>query len=67
MKKLHDAFRPSGVLFSSNPRGHREGRNGERNGNNMEFEATSSSLEQAGFDIVHHYYRPENQPREPQP
>ncbi|MEM7392969.1 MAG: class I SAM-dependent methyltransferase, partial [Verrucomicrobiota bacterium] len=67
LKKLHQALKPAGILFSSNPRGRHEGWNDRRYGNYMEFEASRSYLEQAGFEILHHYYRPANQPRANQP
>ncbi len=65
--QLHSALRPDGILFSSNPRGGSEGWQGPRYGHYMELENTQSFLEQAGFKIRHHYYRPEGQPREQQP
>ena len=67
LKQLHRALRPEGILFSSNPRGSSEGWNGPRYGHYMELEVTESFLEQAGFKIIHHYYRPEGQPLELQP
>jgi len=67
LKQLHRALRPGGILFSSNPRGSSEGWNGPRYGHYMELEVTESFLEQAGFKIIHHYYRPEGQPRDSQP
>jgi len=67
LKQLHRALRPGGILFSSNPRGSTEGWQGERYGHYMEFEISMSYLEEAGFKIIHHYYRPENKPREQQP
>jgi len=67
LSQLHRALRPDGVLFSSNPRGSSEGWNGPRYGHYMELEITQAFLEQAGFKIMHHYYRPEGQPRELQP
>lgn len=65
--ELFAALRPGGVLFSSNPRGDGEGMNGPRYGNYMEFEAYAALLEAAGFEVVHHYYRPKDKPREEQP
>ena len=67
LHKLHHALRPEGVLFASNPRGNAEGWQGERYGHYMEFEASKVYLEQAGFKIVHHYYRPEGKSIEQQP
>jgi SAM-dependent methyltransferase len=60
-------LRPGGVLFTSNPRGDAEGWQGSRYGNFMEFEKSKSVLQQAGFTIIDHYYRPEGQPRNRQP
>lgn len=65
--QLHRALRPGGILFSSNPRGNSEGWQGERYGHYMEIETSVSYLEQSGFKIIHHYYRPEGKPREQQP
>jgi len=67
LSKLHRVLRPEGVLFASNPRGNAEGWQGERYGHYMEFEASKVYLEQAGFKIVHHYYRPEGKSIEQQP
>ena len=65
--QLHRALRPDGILFSSNPRGNSEGWNGPRYGHYMELGPTEVFLKKAGFDIMHHYYRPEGLPREQQP
>ena len=65
--ELRRALRPSGILFSSNPRGSAEGWQGQRYGHYMEFDVNRVYLEQAGFEIIHHYYRPEGKPREQQP
>ncbi|MDX8406395.1 MAG: class I SAM-dependent methyltransferase [Mariprofundus sp.] len=67
LSSLHRALRPGGILFSSNPRGNSEGWNGSRYGHYMELETSRLFLQQAGFTILHHYYRPETQPREQQP
>jgi len=32
----------------------------------MEFEPSKVYLENAGFKVIHHYYRPEDKPREQQ-
>ena len=63
----HRALRAGGVLFTSNPRGAAEGWQGERYSHYMEFEVSKSYLEQAGFSILDHYYRPEGKPRNEQP
>ena len=63
----NQALREGGALFTSNPRGNAEGWQGQRYGNYMEFEENNACLEQAGFTLVHHYYRPEGKPRDQQP
>jgi SAM-dependent methyltransferase len=65
--QLHRALRPGGILFSSNPRGDSEGWQGERYGHYMEIETSKVYLEQSGFKVIHHYYRPDGKPREQQP
>jgi len=65
--ELRAALRPGGILFSSNPRGDREGWSGQRYGNFMEFEESAACLEAAGFTVLDHYYRPEGLPRASQP
>ena len=62
----HRALKPQGVLFMSNPRGNAEGWQGDRYGHYIEFEVSRLHLEQAGFSILDHYYRPEGKPREEQ-
>jgi SAM-dependent methyltransferase len=70
-KVLQDLFaslKAGGVLFSSNPRGHNEeGWNGERYGSYYDFDTWQQFMEAAGFEAVHHYYRPPNLPRAQQP
>ena len=65
--ELHRALRPGGILFSSNPRGNTEGWQGQRYGHYMEFEANEAYLDQSGFKVIHHYYRPSDKPRDQQP
>jgi len=67
LKKLHACLREGGVLFSSNPRGNAEGWQGDRYGHYIELEASQHFLEQAGFELLDHYYRPAGKPREQQP
>jgi len=65
--ELHRALRPGGILFSSNPRGNGEGWQGQRYGHYMEFDSYKAYLDQSGFRIINHYYRPAGKPREQQP
>jgi SAM-dependent methyltransferase len=67
LEQLHSALRPSGILFSSNPRGEAEGWQGKRYGHYMEIGNSQRYLEQSGFKIIRHYYRPEGKPRDQQP
>ncbi|MEM7020128.1 MAG: class I SAM-dependent methyltransferase [Pseudomonadota bacterium] len=67
LSELHDALRPGGILFSSSPRGNQEGWNGLRYGNYMEFETSQQYLQDAGFQVLQHYYRPTGKPRDEQP
>jgi SAM-dependent methyltransferase len=63
----HNALKPQGILFTSNPRGNAEGWQGDRYGHYMELEKSQLYLEQAGFSILDHYYRPHGKPRHEQP
>ncbi|ORU90911.1 MAG: methyltransferase [Cycloclasticus sp. symbiont of Poecilosclerida sp. M] len=67
LKKLHAALRPNGVMFTSNPRGNAEGWQGQRYGYYLELKTSEQFLQQAGFKILHHYYRPKGLPIEQQP
>ena len=67
LTQCHRALRAGGVLFMSNPRGDAEGWQGERYGHYMELEESKFCLEQAGFSIIDHYYRPEGKPLHQQP
>lgn len=67
LKACHHALRERGILFSSNPRGSDEGWSGERYGHYMEFDVCQRFWHDAGFDVLHHYYRPEGVPRQQQP
>ena len=67
LRELHSALRKDGILFSSNPRGNAEGWQGQRYGHYMEIEASETILEQSGFSIIEHYFRPSGKPREQQP
>jgi SAM-dependent methyltransferase len=66
--ELATALKPRGVLFASNPRGHdEEGWHGGRYGVFHSLAAWRAFLDQAGFEEIHHYYRPPGLPREQQP
>ncbi len=68
LRELHASLRSEGVLFSSNPRGgDKEGWQGGRYGAYHEFEAWRAFALDAGFEELHHYYRPRGLPREQQP
>ena len=67
LNELHGALRSSGILFFSNPRGNDEGWQGQRYGQYMELNTSQFYLEAAGFEILHHYYRPSGKPRHEQP
>ena len=68
LRALHQALKPSGVLFSSNPRGDdQEGWNGDRYGVFHEWESWRGFMTAAGFVELDHYFRPAGLPREQQP
>ena len=68
LRELHAALKPSGVLFSSNPRGDDdEGWNGGRFGGHYRLDTWRGLMTDAGFAELAHYYRPEGLPREQQP
>ncbi len=67
LRELCNTLQPGGILFTSNPRGNGEGWSGQRYGNFMEYEDSRALLQECGFSLVDHYYRPEGQPREAQP
>lgn len=68
LNALHTTLDTSGVLFSSNPRGdNRAGWQGERYCVFHDLEQWRKYLNDAGFDEIHHYYRPEGLPRAQQP
>jgi 2-polyprenyl-3-methyl-5-hydroxy-6-metoxy-1,4-benzoquinol methylase len=67
LKKLRESLRPDGILFTSNPRGSEEAWYGQRYGHYLELETSKNFLNQAGFEVLHHYYRPEGKPIEQQP
>lgn len=65
--ELNAALKWGGILFCSNPRGNAEGWSGNRYGCHFELERWLSYFEAAGFELVHHYYRPEGLPISQQP
>jgi SAM-dependent methyltransferase len=68
LKQLSDALKPNGVLFSSNPRGsNQEGWQGDRYCVFHDYTVWTNFMSRADFIEIHHYYRPEGQPREQQP
>ena len=68
LKELWATLKPSGVLFSSNPRGdNEEGWNGERYGVYYNLERWRELVTGAGFVEITHYYRPPGLPRAQQP
>ncbi len=68
LRELHDALKPRGVFFSSNPRGDdAEGWSGTRYGAYHTIEAWRAFVTAAGFDEIAHYYRPTGKPRDQQP
>ncbi|MCY4045362.1 MAG: class I SAM-dependent methyltransferase [Cellvibrionales bacterium] len=60
-------LRPGGALMMSLPRGNFEGVRNQRYVNLMEFSQVKNLLEQAGLEVVSHYYRPAGRPLDQQP
>lgn len=68
LQQLHCTLKPSGVLFSSNPRGSgQEGWNGDRYGAFHDWPTWQRYLTASGFIEVEHFYRPTGLPIEQQP
>jgi SAM-dependent methyltransferase len=68
LQQCHDALRPEGVLFSSNPHGaNEEGWNRGRYGAYHDIAAWRRYLSDAHFLELEHYYRPTGLPRAQQP
>ena len=65
--QLYISLKSGGVLFCSNPRGDGEYFDGTRYGNYMEFPDYEDFLQESGFEIIDHYYRPHGFQREEQP
>ena len=76
LEGLHRALRPGGVLFSSNAHGFGEDREGWTDGRTpgnsswvcwMSEASWTSTMQDAGFELLDLYYRPPGKPREQQP
>lgn len=73
LRELHAALKPGGVLFSSNPRVMNpngvmeEGFSGERFCCYHTLESWRHYCTDAGFEELHHYYRPDGKPLSQQP
>jgi SAM-dependent methyltransferase len=67
LAELHAALRPGGILFTSNPRGDGEGWSGQRYGHYMQLDTSAAFLENAGFELITHYFRPSGKPLHEQP
>lgn len=68
LDKLRQTLRPDGVLFCSNPRGPDiEQQNGDRFGCYLTLQTWREFVENAGFSLLEHYYRPPGRPRSEQP
>ena len=65
--QLWSALRPGGVLFTSSPRGSEEGWVGQRFGHYMELDVSTRFFNEAGFEVLTHYYRPQGKPIHEQP
>lgn len=67
LRQLWATLKPRGVLVCSNPRGQTEGWQGERYGCYLQLDGWRQLFEAAGFELLHHYYRPHGLPRAEQP
>ena len=68
LRELWETLKPSGVLFTSNPRGNNEeGWSQWRYGAFHDLDAWRRYLGTAGFAEIGHYYRPPGLPRDRQP
>ncbi len=68
LAELRESLRPEGVLFASNPRGPDiEEQHGARFGCYLTLDTWRAYLEEAGFSLLEHYYRPSGKPRAQQP
>jgi SAM-dependent methyltransferase len=64
---LYSALKSGGILFLSIPRGNEEGWSEQRYGHYMQIETCKLFLEEAGFAVLDHYYRPPGKPLHEQP
>ncbi|MBL8743502.1 MAG: class I SAM-dependent methyltransferase [Myxococcales bacterium] len=63
LRDLHGTLKPSGVLFSSNPRGPDvEGMQGDRYGAYLTLPTWRAYLTEAGFEELEYYFRPAGKP-----
>jgi SAM-dependent methyltransferase len=62
MSRLYASLKNKGVFFSSNPRGSGEDLVGTRYANFMEIDEYKALVEEVGFKLIDHYYRPKGQP-----
>ena len=68
LANLWATLRPGGVLLASNPRGaNEEGFADGRYACFYDFPTWRRLLEEAGFELLDHYYRPPGKPRRQQP
>ena len=68
LRELWETLKPGGILFTSNPRGNNEeGWSGDRYGSFHDPGQWHAFIGDAGFQELHHYYRPAGKPREQQP
>ncbi len=68
LRELNATLKPAGVLFSSNPHGHNEeGWSRGRYGAYHDLDTWRRYVEEAGFVLLAHYYRPPGLPRAEQP
>ena len=67
LREFHLSLKEQGVLFSSNPRGSEEMMNGLRYANYMQVDEYKELVEQTGFELRDHYFRPNDVPVEQAP
>lgn len=62
LKDLNSCLKPGGILFASNPRNKNAVWYGEQPGSYLEIEDFDHHLQEAGFTILDHYFRPAGKP-----